>query len=80
MAIDRRKFMLLAGASCAVPLAGPALAKSGRAPWGELARRLGARFQPEAVAAVHEIALDEVVAALRRVDDGQAMGKVIITP
>lgn len=46
MGIDRRKFMLLAGASCAAPLAGPALAKAGRAPWGELARRLGARFQP----------------------------------
>ncbi|MBA3668570.1 MAG: FAD-binding oxidoreductase [Sphingomonas sp.] len=46
MSIDRRKFMLLAGASCAAPLAGPVLAKSGRAPWGELARRLGARFQP----------------------------------
>ncbi|MEO7864844.1 MAG: FAD-binding protein, partial [Sphingomicrobium sp.] len=46
MGLDRRKFLLLAGASSVAPLAGPALSKVARPPWRELARRLGARFQP----------------------------------
>lgn len=44
--VDRRKFLLLSGASVAAPLAVPALAKTARPPWGELAKRLGNRFQP----------------------------------
>ena len=46
MGMNRRKFIVLAGASCAAPLASKPLATVARPPWADLARKLGNRFQP----------------------------------